>query len=319
VADPRQEARPEPAEDPRGDLGFGARVAQQSPRRLLNRDGSFNVVRAGLPFWRSLSAYHALLTTSWPRFFLVVASGYLGANLVFAFLYWLCGPYAVDGWHTRDDLARFADAFFFSVQTLATIGYGRMTPNGVLVNPIVTVEALVGLMGFALATGVLFARVSRPTAHLVFSRHAVVAPFRGGQALMFRLANERRSQLTELTATVSLSRLEAGPAGPVRRFHELRLERARVVFLPLHWIVVHPIDEGSPLHGASPESFRASEAEILILLAAMDETFSQTVHVRTSYRAEEVVWGARFADMFLRTEEGLVGIDMRRLHDVEPA
>jgi inward rectifier potassium channel len=312
------QARPEPTEDARGDLGFGARVAQQSQRRLLNRDGSFNVVRAGLPFWRSLSAYHALLTTSWPRFFLVVASGYLGVNLLFGLLYWLCGPYALDGWHTRDDLARFADAFFFSVQTLATIGYGRMTPNGVLVNLIVTVEALLGLMGFALATGLLFARVSRPTAHLVFSRSAVVAPFRGGQALMFRLANERTSQLTELTATVSLSRLEAGPAGPVRRFHELRLDRPRVVFLPLHWIVVHPIDERSPLHGASPESFRASEAEILILLTAMDETFSQTVHVRTSYRAEEVVWGARFGDMFLRTEEGLVGVDLRRLHDVEP-
>jgi inward rectifier potassium channel len=135
---------------------------------------------------------------------------------------------------------------------------------------------------------------------------------------MFRLANERTSQLTEVTATVSLSRLEDGPGGPVRRFHELRLERARVVFLPLHWIVVHPIDATSPLQGISREEFHASQAEILILLTAMDETFSQTVHVRTSYRAEEVLWGARFGDMFLRTEEGLVGVDMRRLHDVEP-
>ena len=314
-----RETRTEPAEDARGDLGFGARVAQQSQQRLLNRDGSFNVVRAGLPFWRSLSAYHTLLTTSWPRFFLVVAAGYLGTNLVFALLYWLCGPYALDGAHTGDDLARFGDAFFFSVQTLATIGYGRMTPSGIVVNLIVTAEALFGLMGFALATGLLFARVSRPAAHLVFSRRAVVAPFRDGRALMFRLANERTSQLTEVTATVSLSRLEDSPAGPVRRFHELRLDRSRVVFLPLHWVVVHPIDERSPLDGCSPESFRASEAEVLILLTAMDETFSQTVHVRTSYGADEVVWGARFADMFLRTEDGLVGVDLRRIHDVEPA
>ncbi len=226
---------------------------------------------------------------------------------------------ALDGWHTGDEFARFEDAFFFSVQTLATIGYGRMTPNGVLVNLIVTVEALVGLMGFAVATGLLFARVSRPAAHLVFSRNAVVAPFRGGQALMFRLANERTSQLTEVAATVSLSRLEDTPAGPVRRFHELRLDRPRVVFLPLHWVVVHPIDEHSPLHGVDPQAFRSSQAEILILLSAMDETSSQTVHVRSSYRAEEVVWGARFTDMFLRTEgEGLVGVDMRRIHDVEP-
>jgi inward rectifier potassium channel len=305
-------------EDVQGDLGFGARVAQQSERRLLNRDGSFNVVRAGLPFWRSLSAYHTLLTTSWPRFFLLVASGYLAANVAFAFLYWLCGPSALDGWHTGNEFARFEDAFFFSVQTLATIGYGRMTPHGTVVNLIVTVEALVGLLGFALATGVLFARVSRPTAHLVFSRNAVVAPHRGGRALMFRLANERTSQLTEVKATVSLSRLEDAASGPVRRFHELRLERARVVFLPLHWIVVHPIDEASPLRGVSSEEFLASQAEILILLTAMDETFSQTVHVRTSYLAAEVVWGARFADMFLRTEDGLVGVDMRRIHDVEP-
>jgi inward rectifier potassium channel len=311
--------RTEPAEDAPGDFGFGARVVQQSQRRLLNRDGTFNVVRAGLPIWRSLSPYHALVTTSWPRFFLLIASGYLGANLFFALLYYACGPHALDGWHTGDEFARFEDAFFFSVQTLATIGYGRMTPNGVLVNLVVTGEALVGLMGFALATGLLFARVSRPTARLVFSRNAVVAPFRGGQALMFRLANERTSQLTEVAATVSLSRLEDTPSGPVRRFHELRLDRPQVVFLPLHWVVVHPIDERSPLHGVLPEAFRASQAEILILLSAMDETFSQTVHVRSSYRAEEVVWGSRFADMFLRVEEeGLVGVDMRRIHDVEP-
>ena len=240
-------------------------------------------------------------------------------NLLFAALYVACGAGALDGWRTGDEFARFEDAFFFSVQTLATIGYGRMTPNGVLVNLIVTVEALVGLMGFALATGLLFARVSRPAARLVFSRNAVVAPFRGGQALMFRLANERTSQLTEVAATVSLSRLEDTPGEPVRRFHELRLDRPRVVFLPLHWVVVHPIDERARSTASFPQAFRASQAEILILLSAMDETFSQTVHVRSSYRAEEVVWGARFADMFLRTEEeGVVGVDMRRIHDVEP-
>lgn len=306
------------AEDARGDFGFGARVAQQSQRRLLNRDGSFNVVREGLPYLRSLSPYHALLTMSWPRFFALFAGSYFAANLLFALLYFLCGPRALDGWHTGVPFERFEDAFFFSVQTLATIGYGRMSPNGVLVNLLVTVEALVGLMGFALATGLLFARFSRPSAKLVFSRSAVVAPFRGGRALMFRLANERSSQLTEVSAIVSVSRVESSPAGPVRRFHELRLDRPKVVFLPLHWVVVHPIDERSPLHGVDEAAFLASQAEVLILLSGMDETFSQVVHVRTSYRAEEVVWNARFADMFLRTDEGLVGVDMRRLHEIEP-
>ena len=310
---------PAPAEDTRGDFGFGARVAQQSQRRLLNRDGSFNVVRDGLPFFRSLSLYHALLTISWPRFFALVACGYFAVNLCFALLYFLCGPHALDGWHTGLPFERFEDAFFFSVQTLATIGYGRMTPNGLLVNLLVTLEALVGLMGFALAAGLLFARFSRPTARLVFSRNAVVAPFRSGRALMFRLANQRSSQLTDVSAIVSLSRLESSPAGPVRRFHELRLDRPKVVFLPLHWVVVHPIDETSPLHGVSEAELRAAQAEILILLSGVDETFSQPVHARTSYRAEEVVWGARFADMFLRAGEGLVGVDMRKIHEIEPA
>ncbi len=310
---------PPPAEDARSDFGFGSRVAQQSQRRLLNPDGSFNVVRAGLPFFRSLSPYHSLLTTSWPRFFALVAAGYFAANLCFALLYFLCGPHALDGWHTGTPFARFEDAFFFSVQTLATIGYGRMSPNGLLVNLLVTVEALVGLMGFALATGLLFARFSRPTARLVFSRRAVVAPFRGGTALMFRLANERSSQLTGVSATASLSRLEDSPAGPVRRFRELRLDRPRVAFLPLHWVVVHPIDGESPLAGIGEEEFVRSQAEVLILVSGTDEVFSQAVHARTSYRGAEVVWGARFADMFLRTAEGLVGVDLRRIHDLEPA
>ena len=292
------------------------RAAERAPlpeprRQLQRRARGAALLPLALP-------YHALLTTSWPRFFLVVAAGYFAANLVFAFAYLACGPDALEGARATTLLGRFEDAFFFSVQTLATIGYGRMSPAGRVPNLLVTVEALVGLMGFALATGLLFARFSRPTARIVFSDRAVVAPFRGGTALMFRLANERSSQLTEVSATVSVSRLEETPDGRVRRFHELRLDRAKVVFLPLHWVVVHPIDETSPLFGVSADGFRRSEAEILILLSGIDETFSQTVHARSSYRAEEVVWGARFADMFLRTGDGLVGVDMRKLHDIEP-
>jgi inward rectifier potassium channel len=309
---------PRLTEDAGGDFGFGSRVAQQSQRRFLNRDGSFNVVREGLPFFRSLSPYHAMLTMSWPRYFLVVAAAYFAANLVFAAAYLACGPGALEGGRATSAAGRFEEAFFFSVQTLATIGYGRMSPSGRTPNLLVALEALVGLMGFALATGLLFARFSRPTARFVFSRKAVVAPFRGGTALMFRVANERSNQLTEVSATVSLSRWEETPAGRVRRFHELTLDRAKVVFLPLHWVVVHPIDGRSPLTRVSAEAFRDSEAEILILLSGMDETFSQTVHARSSYRGEEVIWGARFADMFVRTEKGLVGVDMLKLHDIEP-
>jgi inward rectifier potassium channel len=307
-----------PGDDSR-DLGFGGRLAQQTRNRFLNRDGTFNVRREGLPYFRSLSAYHALLTISWPRFFLLSALGYFATNAVFAIAYLLCGPHALNGSKAIGLGPRFAESFFFSVQTLATIGYGVLSPNGIAANLVSTLEALFGLMGFALVTGLLFSRFSRPTPHITFSHHAVVAPFRGGQALMFRVANERSNQLTDVRARVILSRLEGPSGNRARRFYELTLDRPQVVFFPLHWVVVHPIDDGSPLRGTTPEEFEAADGEILILLSAMDETFFQTVHVRSSYKPHEIAWGMRFADMFLRSEGGLVGIDMRRIHDLEPA
>jgi inward rectifier potassium channel len=307
-----------PTEDSR-DLGFGGRVAEQTRRRFLNRDGSFNVRREGLPFFRSLSAYHALLTISWPRFFLLSALGYFATNAAFAVAYLLCGPEALNGSKAVGLGPRFAEAFFFSVQTLATIGYGALSPNGFAANLVSALEALVGLMGFALVTGILFSRFSRPTPHVTFSDRAVVAPFRGGRALMFRVANERSNQLTDVQARVMLSRLEGPPANRARKFYQLSLDRPQVVFFPLHWVVVHPIDDESPLRGVTPEEFEATDSEILILLSAMDETFFQAVHVRSSYKPREIAWGMKFADMFLRTDDGLVGIDMRKIHDLEPA
>jgi len=306
-------------EDSDRDLGFGARVAQQTRARFLNRDGSFNVVRTGLPFHRTLSAYHALLTMSWPRFFALIAFGYFATNVVFAGAYLLCGPDALSGTSARNPHDRMLEDFFFSVQTLATIGYGGVAPRSLAANLLVTVEALFGLMGFALATGLLFSRFSRPDPRIAFSDKAVVAPFRDGTALMFRIVNERSNQLTDVQATVMLSRMEGAGPSRVRRFHELALDRRRVVFLPLHWVVVHPIDEASPLRGVTRQDFEAADSEVLILLTAMDETFFQTVHVRSSYKPDEVTWGARFADMFVRREDGLVGIDLRKLHDVEAA
>jgi inward rectifier potassium channel len=302
------------------DLGFGTRLAQQSRARFLNRDGSFNVVRTGLPFYRTLGAYHALLTMSWPRFFALIAFGYFAANVIFAGAYLLCGPGALSGTSARTHEERMLEDFFFSVQTLATIGYGSVAPKSLAANLLVTVEALFGLMGFALATGLLFARFSRPDLRIAFSRKAVVAPFRGGTALMFRLVNEHNNQLTDVHATVTLSRVESEGALRVRRFHELSLHRRGVVFLPLHWVVVHPIDETSPLRGVSAEEFAAADSEVLILLTATDETFFQVVNVRSSYKPDEVAWGASFVDMFLpRAPDGRVGIDLRKLHDVEPA
>jgi inward rectifier potassium channel len=316
---PRPEARAIGEGEDSRDLGFGSRLAAERGLRFLNRDGTFNVRRVGLGYLRSLSAYHALLNISWTRFFLLSAVAYFATNTLFGAAYLLCGPGALAGSKAIGPVARFAEAFFFSVQTLGTIGYGVLSPNGLAANLVSAVEALFGLMGFALLTGLLFSRFSRPTPHVAFSRQAVVAPFRGGQAFMFRVANERSNQLTDVQARIILTRMEGPPGARARKFHLLNLDRPGVVFFPLHWVVVHPIDETSPFWGLTPEEFLAQDTEVLILLSAMDETFFQTVHVRSSYKAHEVAWNMKFSDMFLRTEDGLVGIDMGKLHDIEPA
>ena len=299
------------------DLGFGGRVADQTTIRFLNRDGTFNVSRHGLSFRRSLHVYHAFLTMSWSSFFATTVAGYLLANLAFAGAFLLCGPDALAGAHGVTATERFFDAFFFSVQTLATIGYGGVSPHGLAANLLVTVEAFVGLMAVALATGILFARFSRPSAQILFSKNAVVAPYRGITGLMFRIANERRGQLIEVNATVSLNRYEIVGGVRTRKFYDLSLERRRVIFFPLHWVVVHPIDDTSPLKDVSPEAFAASDAEILVLLSAVDETVSQTVHARSSYKHDEVVWNARFTDMFQKSDDGRLAIDLRRIHKLE--
>ena len=300
------------------DLGFGGRVARESRKRFLNRDGSFNVERKGLSFLRSLNLYHLVLTVSWARFYLFFAAAYFLVNLAFAGGYYLCGEGALEGATARLPIERFEEGFFFSVQTLATIGYGRLSPHGHAANILVALEAMFGLGGFALVTSLLFARFSRPEARLLFSEKAVVAPYRGITGLMFRIANARTSQLLEVEATVTLSRLETASGQSVRRFYELPLERKMVLFFPLHWVVVHPIDAESPLRGVDAESLARSDAEVLVYLTAFDETFSQNVHARSSYKFHEVVVGARFADMFEKRDDGVPSIDLRRLSTIEP-
>ena len=310
---------PEAGRDLDNDLGLGTRLSQQSRGRFLNRDGTFNVRRQGLSFFRSLSLYHWLLTVSWPRFFLATGGTYTVYNLLFATLYFLCGRDALLGAGGVTPVERFADAFFFSVQTAATIGYGHVSPQGLAANLLVTLESFFGLLGLALATGVLFSRFARPHARILFSRQAVIAPYRDVSGLMFRVANERSNEMLEVRATVTLSRHERTAAGTVRRFYELSLERRHLVFFPLHWVVVHPIDERSPLWGVGEDQFADSDAEVLVLLEGVDETFEQTVHSRSSYKFDEVIWGARFTDIYVKRGDEPVGIDMRRMHETEPA
>lgn len=301
------------------DLGFGAVVGRSSRQRLLNRDGSFNVVRAGLGLFENIAPYHQLLTISWPAFLGVVALTYLLINLIFAVAFLACGPAALVGAGPDAFGGAFGKAFFFSVETFATVGYGQVAPNGLAANLVVTVEALIGLMYQALATGLLFARFARPSASILFSRSAVVAPYGSGSALMFRMVNRRRTEITGLEAQVLFSAMEPdGRGGVVRRYALLPLERNRVAFFPLSWTVVHPIDGASPLAGKTLEALEQSEAEILVMLSGIDEAFAQTVYARTSYRHDEIVWNARFQSMFMEVDaQSHVSVDISRIHEIE--
>ncbi len=300
------------------DLGFGTEVARGTRRRLLNRDGSFNVVLEGLNPLSSLGLYHWLLRISWARFLAFITGTYVAINGLFAIAYLLCGPDALQSSSGSFANQPFYRAFFFSVDTFATIGYGNIVPIGVVANTLVTIEALLNIVGVALATGVIFARFSRTSARIIYSRNAIVAPYRGKTALEFRIANARSSQLIDVQAQAILTKIEQVDGTPIRKFYELELERNRVVFFPLSWTVVHPITPASPMWGLTREDLTKSDAELLVLLIGTDETISQTVHSRSSYQADEIVWGAKFANMFMRNEaEGIIGMHLNRIHEIE--
>lgn len=300
------------------DLGFGSRVSQQSRLRLLNHDGSFNVDRTGRSFLQSLDLYYTLLTMSWGKFYLSAFGIFCLINALFGVGFLLCGPNALKGVEGVTLAERFIDGFFFSVQTFTTIGYGDISPGSLAANLLVTVDSFVGLLSSALGTGLLFARFSRPVPKIAFSERAIITPYHDITAFEFRIANHRRSQLIEVEAKILLSRIEDAGGRKVRRYYPLELERNRVSFFPLAWTVVHPITSQSPMHGLSAQDLRETEAEFLILLTATDEAFSQMVHSRSSYQYDEVVWGAKFNDMFVPSDDGMLRVDLRRLDDYEP-
>jgi len=270
------------------------------------------VVVRGLRSAPLRDAYHLLLTMPWPRFFALVLGGYLALNALFALGYASLGD-AIDNARPGS----FSDAFFFSVQTLATIGYGKMAPRTLGANVLVTLEALLGMVGLALTTGLVFARFARPTARVLFSEVAVVTPFDGVPSLMFRMANERGNQLAEARLRVTLVRRETSAEGrSLQRMHDLALLRGESAVFALTWTAIHPIAPGSPLHGATPESLRETGAGIVVSLVGLDDGLAQTIHARHTYRGENVVWNARLADVLSTDEQGRGVVDYTRFHDV---
>lgn len=300
------------------DLGFGSVVAGESRERLVNPDGTFNVRRKGLSFFASLSLYHDLLSMSWWKFILLASLGYFFVNILFAFAYLAISPGALGGPKPAGLIGDFLNAFFFSVQTSSTIGYGHIVPDSTGANVLVTLESFVGLLGFALVTGLVFARFSRPTAKILFSDKAVIAPYRDITAFEFRIANARKNQIIELRAQLHFSCLEENEGRRKRSFYKLTLERQKVPFFPLSWTVVHPIDEESPLYRMTHEDLVHNDAEFLILMTGLDDTFNQPVHARSSYKAQEIVFGARFGNIYEDFHgKGHITIDIGKLSKIE--
>jgi inward rectifier potassium channel len=319
MSTPIIEVKTAPRVEDKNDLGFGAVVSADSKQRLLNKDGTFNVRRRGLRWFESHSPYHLALNASWPKFLVSVIAIYTALNIVFAAAFFICGDGALIGAASRDLGGTMWRAFFFSVETFATIGYGDITPVGFPAHAVMFVESLTALMSQALITGLLFARFSRPTAAIRFSSSMVVAPYKGGRGLMLRMANMRDNQVIDLKARVNCSWLESGVAGIGRKFQLLELERSEVMLFPLSWTLVHPITEESPLWGLTAEDLRKSEFEFLVLVSGLDETFSQQVHARSSYKPAEIVWGAKFRNIFNPPDvNGILSIDIHRIDQSDP-
>ena len=247
----------------------------------------------------------------WTGLFGVLAASFVVFNFIFAVLYVL-----QDGSIANAAPHSLLDAFFFSVQTTATIGYGEMRPATLYANLLVTAEVLLGMTMLATATGLIFARFSRPTARVLFSGVAVIVAQEGVPTLMFRAANQRRNQILEAQVSVALLRDETSAEGvSIRRLHDLPAARQRTPMFALSWTVMHVINAESPLYGETPESLAAQNAEIVVGLIGIDETFAQTVHARHSYLADEILWNRRFVDILGRAADGRRSIDYRRFHD----
>ncbi len=251
---------------------------------------------------------------SWPAFVTLMGASYFLANALFALGYLSFGAGALDGPAASSFAEQALQSFFFSVHTMSTVGYGHIVPVSMHANALMALQSFVGLFGLAIATGLVFARFSRPTAKIVFSKAAIIAPYREGTALEFRIANQRKSHLIELEAQVIFSRMENDHGRRVRRFHRLPLERNKVSLFPLSWTIVHPINEESPFYGLSREELFLADTEILVLLTGIEETFSYTVHSRMSYNPDELIWYPPFGDIFqYAPDRGPVSVDSRRI------
>ncbi|PPK85580.1 inward rectifier potassium channel [Neolewinella xylanilytica] len=289
------------AEREEEDLGLGNKIARKPGTRLINPDGTFNVIRRG----RSVFApYQNLVEMSWPRFIILNLLAYTACNLLFALGFYLIGTDHLNG--VRGGLTnwgKFLECFYFSIQTFTTVGYGAIAPISAASNTLAALLALLGWVSLALVTGLFFARFSRPTRMVIFSERAIYAPYRNGlPSLQFRIANKRDTNLINLTARVVLTWLEDGDGDLKRHFHPLSLERDFVSLFPLNWTIVHPIDPASPMHGWTKADYCQRFSELLVTIEGYDRTFAQQITIHKSYTYGEMEWNVRFGPMYHERE-----------------
>ncbi len=284
--------------------GFGQNSNAEGGR-LINPDGSANLRKRGIPLWERISIYHSLLKMDRIHFFMSIFIFYTCINLFFAFLYLYTGVehlVGVDGANSFTE--KFMEAFFFSSQTLTTVGYGRVAPTGMITNLIASLESLLGILVFAVVTGLIYGRFSRPRAYLLFSHDLVIAPYKQGKALMLRTSTYKNNHLTDVDAQLTLALHVVENEKKVTKFYPLPLEIQRVSSLALSWTMVHVINEESPLFGYNAQMIADSKMEVIVVIKGFDDHFSNIVQQRTSYTYQQVIYGAKFLPMFEKEPNG---------------
>ncbi len=285
---------------PEMNTGFGSNASDYGGR-FLNPDGSPNIVISDIGTFEKISWYHTMLGLKNWQFLVLIISFFISINLLFALIYYVMGVEHLSGMLYTNDLEKFTEAFFFSCQTFTTVGYGRINPVGFAPSAVASFEALLGLLSFAIATGLFYGRFARPRAFLKFSDNAIIAPYKNMNALMFRVAPYKNTTLTDAEVKVSLGMSVEVNGKMENRFYQLQLEFKTVAALTLSWTIVHPINEESPFYDLTEDDFKKTQGEVLVYLKAFDDMFANTVTIRKSYTFQEVIAGVKFIPMFKRS------------------